>query len=115
MLFLVIFVLCLLTGLLLPWWMIAIIAFLSALFMGKTPGKSFVAGLLGVAAAWAILALIKSVLNENILAGRVAVLFHLPGWFWVVVVSSIIGGLVGGFAALSGMFFKRAFTKTEKR
>jgi len=114
-LFLIIFILCLFSEFLLPWWAIAVIAFFAALFMGKTSGKSFGAGFLAVALAWAILALLKSIPNENILVGRVAALFHLPGWGWVVFATAIIGGLVGGMAALSGMLFKKAFAKTEKR
>jgi hypothetical protein len=113
MLFLIIFILCLLSGFLLPWWIVAVIAFAAAFFLGKTSGKSFGAGFLGVALAWAIWALIKSIPNENELANRVSALFHLPGWYLMVIVTAIIGGLVGGMAAWSGVLFKKAF-KTEK-
>lgn len=115
MLFLIIFILSLLAGFILPWWMIAIIAFFAAFFMGKTPGKSFGAGFLAIATAWIILMLIKSIPNENVLANRVSALFHLPGWIWIVLVTAIIGGLVGGFAAMSGFLFKEAFGETQKR
>lgn len=115
MLFLIIFILSLLGGFILPWWTITIIAFLAALLFGRSSGKSFGAGFLAVAIAWAILALIKSIPNENILATRVATLFYLPGWYWMVVITAITGGLVSGFAALSGVLFKKALTKTKKR
>jgi hypothetical protein len=115
LLFLIIFILSLLAGFILPWWAIAVIAFFAALFIGKTSGKSFGAGFLAVAIAWVILMLIKSIPNQNVLANRVSALFHLPGWIWIVVVTAIIGGLVGGFAAISGFLFKKAFAKTGKR
>lgn len=115
MLFLIILILSLLSGFILPWWAIAIIAFFAALFTGKSSGKSFGAGFLSVAIAWIILMLIKSIPNKNVLANRVSALFHLPGWFWIILVTAIIGGLVGGFAAMSGFLFKKAFAKTEKR
>lgn len=115
MLFLIIFILCFIAGFILPWWIIALIAFLAAFFSGRTPVKSFGAGFLAVATAWVILALIKSIPNENVLAGRVATLFHLPGWLWLVFVTAIIGGLAGGLAGLSGALFRRASAKTEKR
>lgn len=115
LLFLIIFILCLLAGVILPWWMVAVIAFVAALFIGKASGKSFGAGFLGVALAWIILALFKSIPNENELANRMAALFHLPGWFWVLLITAVIGGLLGGMSAWSGMLFKKAFAKTKKR
>lgn len=115
MLLLIIFILSLLAGFILPWWVIAVIAFFAAFFMGKTSGKSFGSGFLAVAVAWIILMLIRSIPNGNVLAGRVSALFHLPGWIWIVLVTAIIGGLVGGLAAMSGFLFKKAFTKTGKR
>jgi hypothetical protein len=115
MLFLIILILSLLSGFILPWWVVAIIAFIAAWLFGKTSGRSFWAAFLAVALAWAILALIRSIPNENILAGRVSALFHLPGWFFMVLVTAVIGGLVGGMAAWSGVLFKKAFAITKKR
>lgn len=115
MLFLIILILSLLAGFVLPWWAVAIIAFLAALFLGKTSGRSFWMGFSATAIAWIILALCKSIPNENVLAGRVATLFQLPNWILILLVTAIIGGLVGGLAALSGQLFKKAFAKTEKR
>jgi hypothetical protein len=113
-LFLIILILSFLAGLFLPWWMVAVIAFLAALPIGKTSGRSFLSGFLGVAIAWIILALIKSIPNENILAGRVAKLFQLPGWVYILLISSILGGLVGGMAAWSGVLFRKALQKNKR-
>ncbi len=111
MLFLIILLLTLASGFFLPWWAMAIIAFLAAMYLGKTSGRSFWGGFGGVFIAWGILALIKSIPNDNILAGRVAHLFHLSNWAFVVIVTALIGGLVGGMAALSGMLVKKVFQK----
>jgi hypothetical protein len=55
--------------------------------------------------------LLKSLPNENILATRVAHLFQLPHWGLVLLVTVLIGGLVGGMSALSGVLVKRVFEK----
>ena len=68
-----------------------------------------------MALAWAILALIRSIPNDNVLATRVSGLFPVHGWYWMVLVTAILGGMVGGMAAWSGMLFKKAFAKTGKR
>jgi len=109
MLFLIILILSFASGFLLPWWVVAIAAFVPALFIGKTSGISFCSGFGAVFIAWAVLALLKSIPNQHILASRVVQLFPLPhSWIWLFLVTALIGGLVGGMAALSGTLLKRA-------
>jgi hypothetical protein len=108
MLFLVILLLSFACSYFLPWWMISIIAFLAAFFMGKTLGRSFLSGFAAVFIVWVILALLKSIPNDNILAGRVAALFQLPNWILLLLITALIGGLVGGMSALSGILVKKA-------
>jgi len=109
MLFLIILILSVICGFMLPWWAGAVIAFIAALVLGKKPAIAFVAGFGGLFVAWTILALIKSIPNNNILATRVAALFHLPHWFFVLLITAMIGGLFGGLSALSGVFVKQLF------
>jgi hypothetical protein len=111
LLLIIILVLTIISGYVLPWWAIAIIAFLVALWRGNTSGQSFWAGFGGVFIAWMIIALIKSIPNDHILATRVSHLFHVPNWIFVLIVTAIIGGLVGGMSALSGQLIKKALTK----
>ena len=107
MLFIIILILSFLSGFFLPWWVVALIAFATAFFLDKTPGQSFWSGFGGVFAAWTILILLKSIPNDNILAGRVIQLFPLPHWWGLLlIISALIGGLVGGMAALSGVLIK---------
>jgi MFS family permease len=114
MLFLIILLLSIVAGFILPWWFIAVIAFAAAIMLGKKPGYSFWMGFLAVMVAWALLALIKTLPNDNMLASRVATLVHLPNWFFLLLISAIIGGLVGGMAALSGALIRDIFKKSEK-
>jgi hypothetical protein len=89
----------------------AIIAFIAACICNKKPGRSFFAGFAAVFVAWTIVALLKSMPNDNILATRVAKLMQLPNWVLLLLVTGFIGGLVGGLAALSGALVKKAFFK----
>ena len=111
MLFLIILILSLASGFFLPWWVVAIAAFLTAVFIGKTSGQSFWSGFAAVFVAWMALALFKTVPNNHILAGRVATMFQLPNWILVLVITGFIGGLVGGMSAWSGVLLKKAFAK----
>ena len=111
MLFLIILILSFASGYFLPWWVVAIAAFLSAFFIGKTSAQSFWSGFSAVFIVWTVLALFKSIPNNNILAKRVAVLFQLPNWILLLLITALIGGLVGGLSALSGVLLKRAIKK----
>ncbi|MEZ2338698.1 hypothetical protein AB6735_23820 [Mucilaginibacter sp. RCC_168] len=113
MLFLIILILSFASGFFLPWWVVAIAAFSAAFFIGKTSGQAFWSGFLAVFIVWIVLALFKSIPNDHILAKKVAVLLHLPGWGYLLVITGIIGGLVSGFAALSGVLLQKAFGKEE--
>ncbi|MBV8391205.1 MAG: hypothetical protein JO080_15475 [Mucilaginibacter sp.] len=112
MLFLIILILSFISSYFLPWWVAAAIAFLAALFIGKTSGKAFWSGFGAIFVLWIILALIKSIPNDNILASRVIQLFPLPHqWILLLLITALIGGLAGGMAALSGVLTKKAFSK----
>jgi hypothetical protein len=112
MLFLIILILSFIASYFLPWWIIALIAFLAALFLGKTSSQSFWAGFGGVFTVWVILALFKSIPNNNMLASRVIQLFPLPhSWVLLLFITALVGGLVGGMSALSGVLVKNIFNK----
>ena len=111
MLFLIILILSFASGYFLPWWVVAIAAFLAAFFIGKTSGQSFWSGFSAVFIVWTVLALFKSIPNDHVLAKRVAELFTLPNWILLLLITALIGGLVGGMSALSGLLLKKAFRK----
>jgi hypothetical protein len=111
MLFLIILILSFASGYFLPWWVVAIAAFLAAFFIGKTSGQSFWSGFGAVFIVWTVLALFKSIPNDHILVTRIAKMFHLPHWTFILFVTALIGGIVGGMSALSGVLLKRALAK----
>ncbi len=112
MLFLIILILSFIASYFLPWWIVALIAFLATLFLGKTSGRSFWSGFGGVFIVWVVLALLKSIPNDNMLASRVIQLFPLPhSWILLLFITALIGGLVGGMSALSGVLVKKVFNK----
>ncbi len=95
--------LCFLAGLYSPWWSVAIVAFVVALFIKQRHGLGFLSGFFGVALCWGVLAFWIDVKNNHILSQRMAQVFPLGGSsFALIVVTAFIGAVVGGFAAMSG-------------
>ena len=96
-------VLSFIAGIYLPWWSIAIIAFLVGIFIRQTLMKSFLAGFLGIFILWAVVSLWIDVKNGSILSHKIAALFPLGGSSGLLIMlTAVIGGIVGGFAALTG-------------
>lgn len=96
-------------GLYLPWWSIAIAAFLSVLLIPLRSSRAFLSGFLGVFLLWFFLALWIDVKNQGILSRKVAEIFPLAGSsFLIILVTAIVGAVVGGFAALSGSYLRNS-------
>ena len=101
-------------GLYLPWWGIAIAAFLVGLLVIQKSGLSFLAGFSGVLLLWSGLAFWINVKNESIMSARIGELLGIgANSFLLILITGFIGGLVGGFAAMSGTFF-RSTNRTPK-
>ena len=99
-----------------PWWSIAIAALLVSVLLDLTPWKGFLAGFLSLFFLWALLALFISVNNNHILAHRVSLLMlKTDSPFLLILLTSFIGGLVAGFAALAGSYLRREINVMRQR
>jgi hypothetical protein len=92
----------------LPWWSFAISSLIVSVAIHQRPGKSFLAGFLGLFLLWVILAIVKDAANEHILSIKVAAILPLGGSYLVLIlVTGIVGGLVSGLAALTGSYLRK--------
>lgn len=104
------------TGIYLPWWTLALVAFVVALLIPQTNGRSFGAGFLGIFLLWSIIAFWIDAQNNSLLSTKVAQLFPLGGSsVLLVLVTALVGALVGGFAALSGGSLRRLIRREVER
>lgn len=94
-------------GLYLPWWSIALCAFIVSVLILQAPLKAFLAGFLGVFLLWLIFSWSIDAANDQILSHKIAQIFPLNGIsFLLILVTAIVGGLVSGLAALSGSYLR---------
>jgi hypothetical protein len=95
------------SGLFLPWWGIAIAALLVAVVVNQSAGKAFLSGFLGVLLLWEGLAWWINMNNQGVLAKKIALVLPLSGNpVYLILVTGVVGGLVAGFAAMSGSFLR---------
>ena len=94
------------------WWFFAAVALLVALLVHQKGSKAFFAGFLGLFFLWLVLAFWMDKANDGVLSVKIASLLPLGGSKWIlIIVTAFIGGLVAGFAALSGSYLRSSGSK----
>jgi hypothetical protein len=89
----------------LPWWVIAPVAFIVSYLFRLRWHQGLLAGFLGLLILWGGIAFFIDHSNQHILSDRVSVLFFKSVKPHVLVLmTGIIGGLVAGFAGMTGGF-----------
>ena len=86
----------------LPWWTMALGAFVIGYAVGNNGYLAFLAGLLGVGLLWLGMSLFIDIATHSILTGKVNQLLPVNSFL----LTALVGGLVGGFAALTGSLLK---------
>lgn len=84
-----------------PFWSVAIAGLIVGFLMKAKVITSFFAGFLGIAILWGFSAWLISSGNDHILMERIAGVFTLSPEL-LLLVTSVLGGLLGGFGAASG-------------
>ncbi|MCG2616663.1 hypothetical protein LZZ85_20355 [Terrimonas sp. NA20] len=103
-------------GLYAPWWSLALMSFLVAVLVAQRPGKAFLAGFLALFLLWGCVALWLDVRNKGLLSARIGELLGLgSSSILLILVTALIGGLVAGFAALTGSYLRSPKRTTSFR
>jgi hypothetical protein len=89
----------------LPWYVIAVVAFIAGYFIKQSSVSAFGAGFIAIFLLWLLYAVVLSHANNDLLAHKVASLLPMKGHVSaLLLVTGVVGGLVSGFAAMSGRF-----------
>ena len=92
----------------LPWWSIAIAAFIVAALIPQKPGKAFLAAFLALLLLWGGLSFWISDNNNHLLAHRVSqLILKMDNPYLLILATALIGALVAGFAALTGSYLRK--------
>jgi len=95
------------SGLFLPWWCIAVTSLIVAILVHQKGWKAFLSGFLGLFILWAGLAWWIDMKNNGVLSKKIAGILPLGGSaLLLILVTGLVGGLVAGFAAMSGSYLR---------
>jgi hypothetical protein len=102
-------ILSLLAQLFLPWWSLAVVAFAVCFVRSNGAGRAFLQGFAGAALTWLGYALLVHISTDGIFTGRMGLLlFKTEGAGLPLLVTTLLGGLVGGPAGMSGYLVRQA-------
>jgi hypothetical protein len=102
-------VMSLLAQLILPWWSIALVAFAVCFWRSPSGGQAFLYGFAGVALIWLGYSLLIQLQTDGLFIGRMSeLLFKTNSGVLPALVTALLGGLVGGLAALAGYLMRQA-------
>lgn len=91
-----------LVTLFLPWWTLFIPAVLLGATLFDSSGSAFFTGFISLFAAWSVQVLYIDIANESILSGRIAEMLGVGQSWLVILITALIGGLIGGMGTLLG-------------
>ena len=95
-------------GLFLPWWTIAVVAFLVSALIPQRPLAAFLSGFVALFLLWGGMALVIDVANNHILSTRVAGVLPLQGSSTLLLlITGFAGALAGGGGSLTAAFLSK--------
>lgn len=91
-----------------PWWSISIAAFVVAALIPQKPGRAFLSAFISLFLLWGVLALMIDIKNDHLLSEKISQLFFtVKSYSLIVIVTGMIAGITGGFAALAGAYLRK--------
>lgn len=101
-------------GLFLPWWCVALAGLLSGFFIQQTRFVSFLSAFIAIALLWGGMSYFMSSANDHILSRKMSMLIlKIDSPYWMIVVTSLVGGLVSGMSSLTGSSLSWIFKKSS--
>lgn len=99
----------------LPWWTIGICAALVAMGLTLSNMTAFLGGFTAISLLWMILATLIDVRTNAILSTKIAPLLGFKSGTLLILLTGLVGGIVGGLGALSGQQVRRLLTQKKSK
>ncbi len=90
------------------WWGIVAGAAIGAFMLCRSASQAALCGFTGLALLWGAYVLPVHIRTDGLISGHMAGLTGLPGAWAVLLLSVLLGGMLGAVAAWSGFLLKKA-------
>ena len=99
----------------LPWWSVSVVTLVAFFVFPSRLFVSFLSGFFTIGALWFWLSWRVHMQTDGVLSKKVAELFRLPDPVYLVLLTGLVGGLVGSISALVGSRLRSLLTKRRGR
>ena len=96
------------------WWICMAASFVVCFLLPSSGLNAFIAGFLGVGLVWLGHAWNLDVQNASLFSNKVAEVMQMGEPLILIIISGVVGGLAGGFSAMTGSSFRKIFAKKQK-
>lgn len=97
----------------LPWWTIGICAAVVAMGLPLNRITAFWGGFTAIGLLWMIVATLIDARTNGILSSKITPLLGFQSATLLILLTGLVGGLVGGLGALSGQQIRTLFTQQD--
>lgn len=105
-------VLAFIMGYFFEWWTVAIAAFIGGAIFGTSSGETFAKGTAAVTTLWLLMTWYYHFSTQGILSNKIAQILPVGGNVGLLIAATVlIGGIVGGWGAMSGFLVRNLFRK----
>ena len=91
------------------WYIFIIVLILLSLIFSKKDTPAFFFGFISVFIVWTFIMIFIDKQNNSILSEKITVLFKLPSKWLLILITAVIGSLLGGLSSLLGKYIKSSF------
>ncbi len=97
----------------LPFWVVAIAGLLVSLVVKTNGFTAFLSGFIGVFGLWFLSAYFINENAQGILSEKMVTIIPVGSVLMLIILTAVIGGLVGGFGALTGSIVHSTFARKK--
>ena len=98
----------------LPWWSLAIAAFIGGFILKTRSVNSFLAGALGVGLLWLVIALKQDIGSDSVLSQKMTELVRLDNKNLLILITVLVGSIAGAFSSWTGDSLRKLFEKKKQ-
>lgn len=99
----------------LPWWSIAVVAFVIGVGIPGPGANAFISGFLGGGIAWLLLAWQLDTAANAVLSEKIVGLFPFSDATYLIIIAGLIGAITTALSTLCGTSLRQIFAKKPQR
>lgn len=96
-----------------PWWSIILIPFILGLIFEDKFLSHFLSSFIGTSVSWLFLMLSFDLETQSVLSGKIIDVLEISSVNFLIISTSVIGGIVSGLGSLTGVSLRNIFVKKK--